>query len=132
MLQLKLSACFSFFLLKTCPFSSIVLISFQWPFFSKFCQQSLSRPNVSVIATVVLSGMQSESGEQVETVQADQQLPQAEEEGDIFGMLLGTLVVKLDRDSGLMKALHTKLQPQETGSRKGVQDVTEHCFEEND
>ena len=77
--------------------------------------------------------MQSESGEQVETVWADQQLPQAEEEGDIFGMLLGTLVLKLDRDSGLMKALHTtKLQPQEAGSRKGVQDVTEHYFEEND
>ena len=82
---------------------------------------------VSVIATVVLSCMQSECGEQVETVQAEQQLPQAEEEGDIFGMLFGTLVVKLDRDSGLMKALHAKLQPQER-----VQDVTEHCFEEND
>ena len=41
-------------------------------------------------------------------------------------------MLKLDRDSELMKALHTELQPQETGSRKGVQDVTEHCFEEND
>ena len=87
---------------------------------------------VSGIVTVILSCMQSESGGQVETVQADQQLPQAGEEGDLFGMLLRTLVVKLDRDSDLMKALHTELQPQETGSRKGVQDVTEHYFEEND
>ena len=74
--------------------------------------------------------MQSESGGQVETVQAEQQLPQAEEEGDLLGMLLRALVLKLDRDSELMKTLHTELQPQETGSRKGVQDVTEHCFEE--
>ena len=87
---------------------------------------------VSGFVTVVLSCIQSESGGQVETVQADQQLPQAEEEGDIFGMLFGNLVVKLDRDSGLMKVLHTKLQPQETESKKGVQDVTEHCFEDND
>ena len=87
---------------------------------------------VSGIVTVVLSCIQSESGGQLETVPADQQLPQAEEEGDLFGMLLRALVLKLDRDSGLMKALHTELQPQETGSRKGVQDVTEHCFEEND
>ena len=87
---------------------------------------------VSGIVTVVLSCIQSESGGQVETVQADQQLPRAEEEGDLFGMLLGALVVKLDRDSGLMKALHTELQPQERGSRKGVQDVTDYCFEEND
>ena len=87
---------------------------------------------VSGIVTVVLSFMQSESGGQVETVQADQQLPQAEEEGDLFGMLLRTLVLKLDRDSELMKALHTELQPKETGSRKGVQDVAEYCFEEND
>ena len=83
---------------------------------------------VSGIVTVVLSCMQSESGGQVETVQADQQLPQAGEEGDLSGMLLRTLVVKLDRDSELMKALHTELQPQETGSRKGVQDLTEHYF----
>ena len=41
-------------------------------------------------------------------------------------------MLKLDRDSELMKTLHTELQPQESGSRKGVQDVTEHCFEEND
>ena len=81
---------------------------------------------------MVLSYIQSESGGQVETVWADQQLLQAEEEGDLFGMLLGTLVLKLDRDSELMKTLHTELQPQETESRKGVQDVTEHCFEEND
>ena len=87
---------------------------------------------VSGIVTVVLSCIQSESGEQFETVQADQQLPRAEEEGDHFGMLLRALVLKLDRDSELMKALHTELQPQETGSRKGVQDVTEHCFEDND
>ena len=76
--------------------------------------------------------MQSESGGQVETVQAEQQLPQAEKEGDLLGMLLRALVLKLDRDSELMKALHNELQPQERGSRKGVQDVTEHCFEEND
>ena len=76
--------------------------------------------------------MQSESGGQVETVQAEQQLPQAEEEGDLLGMLLRALVLKLDRDSELMKALHTELQPQERRSRKGIQDVTEHCFEEND
>ena len=81
---------------------------------------------------MVLSCIQSESGGQFETVQADQQLSRAEEEGDLFGMLLSTLVLKLDRDSELMKALHTELQPQETGSRKGVQDVTEHCFEDND
>ena len=87
---------------------------------------------VSGIITVVLSCIQSDSREQVETVQTVQQLPQAEEEGDLFGMLLGALVLKLDRDSELMKTLHTGLQPQETGSRKGVQDVTEHCFEEND
>ena len=88
---------------------------------------------VSGIATVVLSCMQSESGGQVETVRADQQLPQAEEEGNLLGMLIRALVLKLDRDSELMKALHTELQPQETESRKGVQDVTEHSFqEEND
>ena len=87
---------------------------------------------VSGIVTVVLPCIQSESGGQAETVQADQQLPRAEEEGDLFGMLLRTLMVKLDRDSGLMKALHTELQQQERGSRKGVQDVTDYCFEEND
>ena len=87
---------------------------------------------VSGIITVVLSYIQSESGGQVETVRAVQQLPQAKEEGDLFGMLLRTLVLKLDKDSGLMKTLHTELHPQETGSRKGVQDVTEHYFEEND
>ena len=87
---------------------------------------------VSGFVTVVLSCIQSESGGQVETVRADHQLPQAEEEGDLFGMLLRALVLKLDRDSELMKTLHTELQPQETGSRKGIQDVTEHCFEEND
>ena len=81
---------------------------------------------------MVLSCIQSESGGQVETVQTVQQLPQAEEEGDLLGVLLRALVLKLDKDSGLMKTLHTELQPQETGSRKGVQDVTEHCFEEND
>ena len=81
---------------------------------------------------MVLSCIQSDSREQVETVQTVQQLPQAEEEGDLFEMLLRALVLKLDRDSELMKALHTKLQPQERGSRKGVQDMTEHCFEEND
>ena len=80
------------------------------------------------VTTVVLSCIQSDSREQVETVQADQQLPQAEEEGDLFGMLLRALVLKLDSDSELMKALHTELQPQETGSRKGVQDLTEHYF----
>ena len=64
---------------------------------------------------MVLSCIQSDSREQVETVQADQQLPQTEEEGDLFGVLLRALVPKLDRDSELMKALHTELQPQETG-----------------
>ena len=78
--------------------------------------------------------MQSESGGEAETVQADQQLPRAEEEGegDLLGMLLRALVLKLDRDSELMKALHTELQPQETRRSKGVQDVTEHWFEESD
>ena len=51
---------------------------------------------VSGIVTVVLPCIQSESGGQVETVWADQQLPQAEEEGDLFGMLLRALVLKLD------------------------------------
>ena len=80
---------------------------------------------------MVLPCIQSESGGQVETVQADQQLQQAEEEGGLFEMLLRALVLKLESDSELMKALHTELQPQERGLRKGVQDVTEHCFEEN-
>ena len=69
--------------------------------------------------------MQSESRGQAETVQADQQLPQSE---DLFGKLLRALVLKLDRDTELMKALHTELQPQETRTRKGIQDVTEHCL----
>ena len=81
---------------------------------------------------MVFSCIQSESGGQVETVRADQQLPQSEEDSDLFGTLLGALVLKLDRDSELMKTLHTELQPQESGPRKGVQDVTEHYFEEND
>ena len=76
--------------------------------------------------------MQSKSGGQVETGKVDQQLPRSEEEGDLFGKLLRALVLKLDRDSELMKALHTELQPQETRTRKGIQDVTEHCFEEDD
>ena len=76
--------------------------------------------------------MQSENGGQTETGKVDYQLPQSEEEGDLFGKLLRALVLKLDRDSELMKALHTELQPQETRTRKGVQDVTEHYFEEND
>ena len=83
---------------------------------------------------MVLSCMQSEgeSGRQTETVQADYQLSQTEEEGDLLGKLLRALVLKLDRDSELMKALHTELQPQETRTRKGIQDVTEHYFEEDD
>ena len=85
-----------------------------------------------VLFLVVLSCVQSESGGQAETVQADQQLPQSEEEGDLLGKLLRALVLKLDRDSELMKALHTELRPQETRTRKGIQEVTEHCFEEND
>ena len=76
--------------------------------------------------------MQSESGGEAETGKVDQQLPQSEEEGDLFGKLLRALVLKLDRDSELMKALHTELQPQETRTRKGIQDLTEHCFGEND
>ena len=72
--------------------------------------------------------MQSESRGQAETVQADQELPQCEEEGDLLGKLLRALVLKLDRDTELMKALHTELQPQETRTRKGIQDVTEHCL----
>ena len=87
-----------------------------------------------VLFLVVLSCVQSEgeSAGQPETVQADQQLPQSEEEGDLLGKLLRALVLKLDRDSELMKALHTELRPQETRTRKGIQEVTEHCFEEND
>ena len=81
---------------------------------------------------LVLSCVQSESGGQAETVQQDQQLPQSAEEGDLLGKLLGALVLKLDRESELMKALHTELQPQETRTRKGIQDVTEHYFEEDD
>ena len=80
---------------------------------------------------MVLSWMQSENGGQTETGKVDYQLPQSEE-GDLFGKLLRALVLKLDRDSELMKALYTELQSQETRTRKGVQDVTEHCFEEND
>ena len=76
--------------------------------------------------------MQSESGGQVETDKVDHQLPQSEKEGDLLGKLLRALVLKLDRDSELMKALHTELQPQETRTKKGVQDVTEHYFEEDD
>ena len=72
--------------------------------------------------------MQSESRGQAETVQADQQLPQSEEEDDLLGKLLRALVLKLNRDTELMKALHTELQPQETRTRKGIQDVTEHCL----
>ena len=86
---------------------------------------------ISGIVTVVLSCIHSDSGGQIETVQAVQQLPQVGEEGDLLGMLLEALVLKLDRDSELMKTLHTELQPQETGSRKGVQYVTEHYFEDN-
>ena len=87
---------------------------------------------VVLFLTVVLSYMQSESVGQAETVQADQQLPQSEEEGDLLGKLLRALVLKLDGDSELMKPLHTEVKPQETRTRKGIQDVTEHCFEEND
>ena len=87
---------------------------------------------VVLFLTVVLSCMQSESVGQAETVQADQQLSQSEEEGDLLGMLLRALVLKLDRDSELMKPLHTEVQPQETRTKKGIQDVTEHYFEEND
>ena len=76
--------------------------------------------------------MQSESGRQTKTGTVDHQLPQSEEEGDLLGKLLRALVLKLDRDSELMKALHTELQPQETRTRKGIQDVTEHWFEEDD
>ena len=87
---------------------------------------------VVLFFTVVLSCMQSESVGQAETVQADQQLPQSEEEGDLLGKLLRALVLKLDRDSELMKPLHTELQPQETRTKKGIQDVTEQYFEDND
>ena len=76
--------------------------------------------------------MQSERWGQVETGKVDHQLPQSEEEGDLLGKLLRALVLKLDRDSELMKALHTKVKPQETRTRKGIQDVTEHYFEEDD
>ena len=76
--------------------------------------------------------MQSESEGQAEIVQANQQLPQSDEEGDLLGKLLRTLVLKLDRDSELMKPLHTELRPQETRTRKGIQDVTEHYFEDDD
>ena len=76
--------------------------------------------------------MQGESGGQTETGKVDYQLPRSEEEGDLFGKLLRALVLKLDRDSELMKPLHTELQLQETRTRKGIQDVTEHCFGEND
>ena len=85
-----------------------------------------------VLFLVVFTCVQSESVGQAETVQADQQLPQSEEEGDLLGKLLRALVLKLDRDSELMKPLHTEVKPQETRTRKGIQDVTEHCFEEND
>ena len=76
--------------------------------------------------------MQSERWGQVETGKVDHQLPQSKEEGDFLGKLLRALALKLDRDSELMKPLHTEVKPQETRTRKGVQDVTEHCFEEND
>ena len=88
--------------------------------------------SVVLFLALVLSCMQSESGGQAEAVQADQQLSQSEEEGDLLGMLLRALVLKLDRDSELMKPLHTEVKPQETRTRKGIQDVTEHYFEEND
>ena len=87
---------------------------------------------VVLFLTVVLSCVQSESVGQAETVEADHQLPQSEEEGDLLGKLLRTLVLKLDRDSELMKVLHTELRPQETRTRKGIQDVTEQYFEEDD
>ena len=85
-----------------------------------------------VLFLVVFTCVQSESVGQAETVQADQQLPQSEEEGDLLGKLLRALVLKLDRDSELMKPLHTEVKPQETRTRKGIQDVTEHYFEEDD
>ena len=87
---------------------------------------------VVLLLCMVLSCMQGESGGQTETGKVDYQLPRSEEEGDLFGKLLRALVLKLDRDSELMKALYTELQPQETRTRKGIQDVTEHCFGEND
>ena len=68
------------------------------------------------------------------TVVTVQQLPQSEQEVDLW-MLLRALALKLmNKLSELTKTLHsyTELQPQETGSREGVEDVTEHCFEEND
>ena len=73
---------------------------------------------VSVIVTVVLSCIQSDSGGQVETVQADQQLPQTGEEGDLLGMLLEALVLKLDRDSELMKTLHMNSNHKRLGQGK--------------
>ena len=88
--------------------------------------------SVVLLLALVLSCMQSESVGQAETVQADQQLPQSEEEGDLLGKLLRALVLKLDRDSELMKPLHTELQPQETRTKKGIQDVTKQYFEDND
>ena len=88
--------------------------------------------SVVLLLALVSSCMQSESVGQAETVQADQQLSQSEEEGDLLGMLLRALVLKLDRDSELMKPLHTELQPQETRTKKGIQDVTEQYFEDND
>ena len=88
--------------------------------------------SVVLFLALVLSYMQSESVGQAEAVQADQQPSQSEEEGDLLGKLLRALVLKLDSDSELMKPLHTELRPQETRTRKGIQDVTEHYFEEND
>ena len=45
-------------------------------------------------------------------------------------MLLRALVLKLDRDSELMKELHSKYHLREAGKKKGVQDVTECYFGE--
>ena len=81
-----------------------------------------------VLFLVVFTCVQSESVGQAETVQADQQLPQSEKEGDLLGKLLRALVLKLDSDSKLMKPLHSELQSQETRTRKGIQDVTEQYF----
>ena len=85
-----------------------------------------------VLFLVVFTCVQSESVGQAETVQADQQLPQSEKEGDLLGKLLRALVLKLDSDSELMKPLHSELQSQETRTRKGIQDVTEQYFEDDD
>ena len=65
---------------------------------------------------------QGKSGQQL--------LLHTEEEGDLLQVLLRALVLKLDRDSELMKELHSKYHLREAEKKKGVQDVTERYFGE--